>query len=148
MEKGEFLYMSSFVETKIEKLARHKQYASSFIKYSNRQLSRVYPKGLTRMDSSNYDPMVMWNAGSQMVALNYQTGGQWVWSIVCVWGGGGSIEIDSFLLMQGAGHQPLEPPRFLRHCSTLPALPYITLHLLHNNILINLLSLSLSLSFR
>ena len=86
MEKGEFLYMSSFVETKIEKLARHKQYASSFIKYSNRQLSRVYPKGLTRMDSSNYDPMVMWNAGSQMVALNYQTGGQWVWSIV--WGGG------------------------------------------------------------
>ena len=76
MEKGEFLYMSSFVETKIEKLARHKQYASSFIKYSNRQLSRVYPKGLTRMDSSNYDPMVMWNAGSQMVALNYQTGGK------------------------------------------------------------------------
>ena len=78
MEKGEFLYMSSFVETKIEKLARHKQYASSFIKYSNRQLSRVYPKGLTRMDSSNYDPMVMWNAGSQMVALNYQTGGKCV----------------------------------------------------------------------
>ena len=68
--------MSSFVETKIEKLARHKQYASSFVKYSNRQLSRVYPKGLTRMDSSNYEPMIMWNAGSQMVALNYQTGGK------------------------------------------------------------------------
>ena len=67
--------MSSFVETKIEKLARHKQYGSAFTKYSNRQLSRVYPKGLTRMDSSNYDPMIMWNAGSQMVALNYQTGG-------------------------------------------------------------------------
>ena len=76
MEKGQYLHMSSFVETKIEKLARHKQYASAFIKYSNRQLSRVYPKGLTRMDSSNYDPMVMWNAGSQMVALNYQTGGK------------------------------------------------------------------------
>ena len=76
METGQYLHMSSFVETKIEKLARHKQYASAFVKYSNRQLSRVYPKGLTRMDSSNYDPIVMWNAGSQMVALNYQTGGE------------------------------------------------------------------------
>ena len=75
MDKLAYLYMSSFVETKIEKLARHKQYGSAFTKYSNRQLSRVYPKGLTRMDSSNYDPMIMWNAGSQMVALNYQTGG-------------------------------------------------------------------------
>ena len=26
------------------------------------------------MDSSNYDPQPMWNAGSQMVALNFQTG--------------------------------------------------------------------------
>ena len=86
--------MSSFVETKIEKLARHKQYASSFIKYSNRQLSRVYPKGLTRMDSSNYDPVVMWNAGSQMVALNYQTGGVCVWVEVCVWGGGCDCILD------------------------------------------------------
>ena len=76
METGQYLHMSSFVETKIEKLARHKQYASAFVKYSNRQLSRVYPKGLTRMDSSNYDPIIMWNAGSQMVALNYQTGGE------------------------------------------------------------------------
>ena len=95
MEKGEFLYMSSFVETKIEKLARHKQYASSFIKYSNRQLSRVYPKGLTRMDSSNYDPMPMWNAGSQMVALNYQTGGGC--GLLCMYVCVGGLEIDSFL---------------------------------------------------
>ena len=36
------------------------------------QLSRVYPKG-SRVDSSNYDPQPMWNAGSQMVALNFQT---------------------------------------------------------------------------
>ena len=42
-------------------------------RYSNQQLSRVYPKG-TRVDSSNYDPQPMWNAGSQMVALNFQTG--------------------------------------------------------------------------
>ena len=40
--------------------------------YSHQQLSRVYPKG-SRVDSSNYDPQPMWNAGSQMVALNFQT---------------------------------------------------------------------------
>ena len=42
-------------------------------RYSSQQLSRVYPKG-SRVDSSNYDPQPMWNAGSQMVALNFQTG--------------------------------------------------------------------------
>ena len=37
-------------------------------------MSRIYPKG-TRMDSSNYSPQPFWNAGCQMVALNYQTMG-------------------------------------------------------------------------
>ena len=36
-------------------------------------MSRVYPKA-QRMDSSNYNPMPMWNTGSQMAALNFQTG--------------------------------------------------------------------------
>jgi phosphatidylinositol phospholipase C delta len=34
--------------------------------------SRIYPKG-TRVDSSNLDPCPAWAAGSQLVALNYQT---------------------------------------------------------------------------
>ena len=38
---------------------------------SERQLVRTYPKG-TRFDSSNYDPMQMWNCGIQLVALNFQ----------------------------------------------------------------------------
>lgn len=33
--------------------------------YNARQLSRVYPGGL-KMDSSNYDPQEMWNAGCQL----------------------------------------------------------------------------------
>ena len=35
--------------------------------------SRIYPKG-TRVDSSNYSPVTPWATGSQLVALNYQTG--------------------------------------------------------------------------
>ena len=38
---------------------------------TERQLVRTYPKG-TRFDSSNYDPLLMWKCGVQMVALNFQ----------------------------------------------------------------------------
>lgn len=44
-------------------------------RYNKRQMSRIYPKG-TRMDSSNYMPQMFWNAGCQMVALNFQTMGE------------------------------------------------------------------------
>eukprot|EP00063_Salmo_salar_P091241 XP_014066076.1 PREDICTED: 1-phosphatidylinositol 4,5-bisphosphate phosphodiesterase beta-1-like [Salmo salar] len=40
--------------------------------YNKQQLSRIYPKG-TRVDSSNYMPQLFWNAGCQLVALNFQT---------------------------------------------------------------------------
>ncbi|XP_032221029.2 1-phosphatidylinositol 4,5-bisphosphate phosphodiesterase zeta-1 isoform X2 [Nematostella vectensis] len=36
-----------------------------------KHLVRVYPKG-SRVDSSNYDPQAAWNAGMQMVSLNFQ----------------------------------------------------------------------------
>ena len=42
---------------------------------TERQLVRTYPSGL-RTDSSNYDPILMWNHGIQMVALNIQTPGK------------------------------------------------------------------------
>ncbi len=44
-----------------------------FLWYHIVQLSRVYPKA-QRVDSSNYNPLPMWNVGSQMAALNFQTG--------------------------------------------------------------------------
>ena len=75
VENGKYYQMSSFVETRIEKIVRNKSQVTPFVTYSKRQISRVYPKG-QRMDSSNYDPLCMWNAGSQMVSLNYQTGGK------------------------------------------------------------------------
>ncbi|XP_075229352.1 small wing phospholipase C gamma 1 isoform X2 [Lycorma delicatula] len=63
--------MSSFPETKAEKVMCQQE-SKFFHKYHQTQLSRVYPKG-QRIDSSNYNPVPMWNAGCQMVALNYQT---------------------------------------------------------------------------
>ncbi|XP_022122315.2 1-phosphatidylinositol 4,5-bisphosphate phosphodiesterase gamma-1 isoform X2 [Pieris rapae] len=66
-----FNEMSSFPETKAERLMCSQETAF-FMKYHAVQLSRIYPKG-QRIDSSNYSPLPFWNAGSQMVALNYQT---------------------------------------------------------------------------
>uniref|UniRef100_A0A336LNY5 Phosphoinositide phospholipase C n=1 Tax=Culicoides sonorensis TaxID=179676 RepID=A0A336LNY5_CULSO len=62
--------MSSFAETTGMNLL--KQQAIDFVNYNKRQMSRIYPKG-TRADSSNYMPQVFWNAGCQMVSLNFQT---------------------------------------------------------------------------
>ncbi|XP_050292853.1 1-phosphatidylinositol 4,5-bisphosphate phosphodiesterase gamma-1 isoform X2 [Anthonomus grandis grandis] len=67
-----FYEMSSFPETKAERLLCQLE-RPFFLKYHQVQFSRVYPNGL-RIDSSNYNPINMWNCGSQMVALNYQTG--------------------------------------------------------------------------
>ncbi|XP_037977873.1 1-phosphatidylinositol 4,5-bisphosphate phosphodiesterase gamma-1 isoform X2 [Plutella xylostella] len=66
-----FNEMSSFPETKAERLMCQTE-TQLFLKYHTIQLSRIYPKG-QRIDSSNYNPVPFWNAGSQMVALNYQT---------------------------------------------------------------------------
>ncbi|XP_030627050.1 1-phosphatidylinositol 4,5-bisphosphate phosphodiesterase beta-1 [Chanos chanos] len=62
--------MSSYVETKALELLTKSPV--EFVEYNKLQLSRIYPKG-TRMDSSNYMPQVFWNAGCQLVALNFQT---------------------------------------------------------------------------
>jgi len=67
-----FQEMSSFPETKAEKQF-FQQNTQLFLLYHRNQISRVYPKG-QRLDSSNFNPMPFWNIGSQMIALNYQTG--------------------------------------------------------------------------
>ncbi|XP_050405762.2 1-phosphatidylinositol 4,5-bisphosphate phosphodiesterase beta-1 isoform X2 [Patella vulgata] len=69
-KKGRSYEISSFVETQATNLL--KEYPVDFVNYNKRQLSRIYPKG-TRVDSSNFLPQVFWNAGCQLVALNYQT---------------------------------------------------------------------------
>lgn len=42
------------------------------IKLNQHMLVRTYPAG-SRTDSSNYNPVPMWNTGCQVVALNFQT---------------------------------------------------------------------------
>nr|XP_046264337.1 1-phosphatidylinositol 4,5-bisphosphate phosphodiesterase delta-1-like isoform X2 [Scatophagus argus] len=65
-----FYEMSSFKEGKAMDLA--KESANAYIRHNVEKLSRIYPGGF-RTDSSNYNPVSLWNAGCQIVALNFQT---------------------------------------------------------------------------
>ena len=65
--------MSSFEETNAVSWLKESPF--EFVKYNIRQISRIFPRG-TRLDSSNFMPQVFWNAGCQLVALNYQTLGE------------------------------------------------------------------------
>ena len=55
--------MSSFGEKKAMKFAKEESVA--MLQYNRRQLSRIYPNG-SRIDSSNYDPVPLWNVGCQL----------------------------------------------------------------------------------
>ncbi|KAJ8010958.1 hypothetical protein DPEC_G00080560 [Dallia pectoralis] len=68
--KQAFYEMSSFKETKAVNLAETA--ANAYIHHNMSKLSRIYPAG-SRTDSSNYNPVPMWNSGCQIVALNFQT---------------------------------------------------------------------------
>ncbi|KAM4605564.1 1-phosphatidylinositol 4,5-bisphosphate phosphodiesterase delta-1-like isoform 2-T2 [Polymixia lowei] len=65
-----FYEMSSFKECSAMKLAEES--ANNYIHHNMDKLSRIYPGG-SRTDSSNYNPVPLWNSGCQIVALNFQT---------------------------------------------------------------------------
>ncbi|XP_066508280.1 1-phosphatidylinositol 4,5-bisphosphate phosphodiesterase delta-1-like [Hoplias malabaricus] len=69
-EKQAFYEMSSFKEGDAAKYAEKS--ANEFIRHNSEKLSRIYPSSF-RTDSSNYNPVPLWNAGCQIVALNFQT---------------------------------------------------------------------------
>ncbi|KAK2168135.1 hypothetical protein LSH36_20g09029 [Paralvinella palmiformis] len=69
-KKNNCKQMSSFGESKAIYLSGNQP--DDYIKHNMWQLSRVYPSGM-RTDSSNYDPVPLWNVGCQLVALNFQT---------------------------------------------------------------------------
>jgi len=75
---GNPLEMSSFEETKNEKISKSSKDFHDMLTYSKTQMARTYPSG-KRIDSSNYNPIIGWNMGCQLVALNYQTSDEPMW---------------------------------------------------------------------
>ncbi|XP_052101647.1 uncharacterized protein LOC127735503 isoform X2 [Mytilus californianus] len=62
--------VSSLNEGKARTLCRRSPIG--VINHTEKQLMRTYPSGM-RIDSSNFNPVIFWAFGLQMVALNYQT---------------------------------------------------------------------------
>ena len=67
-------HMFSLSENAVNKLIRGGAMID-LIKHARGHLVRIYPKG-TRLSSSNYEPHRYWSAGAQLVALNWQTFGE------------------------------------------------------------------------
>ncbi|GBP65649.1 1-phosphatidylinositol 4,5-bisphosphate phosphodiesterase epsilon-1 [Eumeta japonica] len=61
---------SSVNEAIAKKICR--KHPLAVVAHTETQLVRTYPAGL-RIDSSNFDPVIFWSSGVQLVALNYQT---------------------------------------------------------------------------
>ena len=108
---GQYYHMSSFKETKaLKHIEKSEESSKTFVKYNSRQISRIYPRFTGRADSSNFNPLVFWNTGCQMVALNYQTDDKQVFLNSGKFmdnGGCGYVLKPSFLRTPDANYSPL-----------------------------------------
>lgn len=64
-------HMHSFSESKVRSLCRQTK-GKKWAIYNQSHMTRTFPGG-SRVDSSNYNPILAWSQGCQLVALNFQT---------------------------------------------------------------------------
>ena len=108
-ENGKYYQMSSFKESKMQSFCQDDENVIKFIRYNSRQISRIYP-GSARQNSSNLDPLLPWNAGCQMVALNYQTNDKTMFVNNAKFsdnGGCGYVLKPRFLIEPKIGYSPI-----------------------------------------
>ncbi|KAK8517155.1 hypothetical protein V6N13_092441 [Hibiscus sabdariffa] len=88
----------SMSEQQLEKAAV--THGKEIVRFTQRNILRVYPKG-TRVNSSNYNPLIGWMHGAQMVAFNMQGYGRSLWLMHGMFkanGGCGYLKKPDFLL--------------------------------------------------
>ncbi|KFH43651.1 1-phosphatidylinositol 4,5-bisphosphate phosphodiesterase-like protein [Hapsidospora chrysogenum ATCC 11550] len=71
-EAKEFNHIFSFQESTLQKNSRTKEMKMALDLHNMRYLMRVYPDP-TRVQSTNFDPLMYWRRGVQMAALNWQS---------------------------------------------------------------------------
>ncbi|CAH2054514.1 unnamed protein product [Thlaspi arvense] len=109
----------SLSEEQLEKAAE--KYAKQIVRFTQQNLLRIYPKG-TRVTSSNYNPLVGWSHGAQMVAFNMQGYGRSLWLMQGMFranGGCGYIKKPDILLKGGSDSDIFDPK------ATLPVTIYM-----------------------
>ena len=73
--RSPFVFSCSWGEGKMKRALASRKVLMKTMAFCQRHLMRVYP-AYYRLDSSNFGPQKVWNAGVQMVALNTQTCGR------------------------------------------------------------------------
>ncbi|KAJ0553174.1 putative phosphoinositide phospholipase C [Helianthus annuus] len=96
----------SLSEQELEKAA--KTHGPQIVRFTQRNILRVYPKGI-RFDSSNYNPLIGWMHGAQMVAFNMQGYGRSLWVMQGMFkanGGCGYVKKPDILMNKDAIFDP------------------------------------------
>ncbi|KAI3458553.1 hypothetical protein Pfo_015216 [Paulownia fortunei] len=96
-------------------------YGKDIVRFTQRNLLRVYPKGI-RFNSSNYNPLIGWTHGAQMVAFNMQGYGRSLWLMHGMFkanGGCGYVKKPDFLLKADSYGEVFDPKARLPVKTTL-----------------------------
>ncbi|WCJ19878.1 Phosphoinositide phospholipase C 4 [Euphorbia peplus] len=115
----------SLSEQQLEKTAE--TYGKEIVRFTQRNILRVYPKG-TRFNSSNYNPLIGWMHGAQMVAFNMQGYGRSLWLMQGMFranGGCGYVKKPDFLLQSGPHGDVFDPRVKLPVAKTLKVKVYM-----------------------
>lgn len=115
----------SLSEQALEKAAA--SHGTDVVRYTQRNLLRVYPKG-TRLNSSNYKPMIGWTHGAQMVAFNMQGYGKSLCLMHGMFrsnGGCGYVKKPDFLMKRGPRNEIFDPKVTLPVKKTLKVRVYM-----------------------
>ncbi|XP_002533650.2 phosphoinositide phospholipase C 2 [Ricinus communis] len=115
----------SLSEQQLEKAAE--THGKEIVRFTQRNILRVYPKGI-RVDSSNYNPLIGWMHGAQMVAFNMQGHGRSLWLMQGMFranGGCGYVKKPDFLLKSGPHGEVFDPRAKLPVKTTLKVKVYM-----------------------
>ncbi|KMT18203.1 hypothetical protein BVRB_2g023740 [Beta vulgaris subsp. vulgaris] len=115
----------SLSEPQLEKLAADR--GQEIVRFTQKNMLRIYPKG-TRITSSNYNPLIAWMHGAQMVAFNMQGYGRSLWLMQGMFranGGCGYVKKPNFLLNSGPNGEVFDPKVKLPVKKTLKVTVYM-----------------------
>ncbi|KAB1201432.1 Phosphoinositide phospholipase C 4 [Morella rubra] len=115
----------SLSEHALEKAAS--SHGMDVVRFTQRNLLRVYPKG-SRLNSSNYGPIIGWTHGAQMVAFNMQGYGKHLWLMHGMFrsnGGCGYVRKPDLLMKVGPDNHVFDPKANLQLKTTLKVNVYI-----------------------
>ncbi|XP_058748203.1 phosphoinositide phospholipase C 2-like isoform X1 [Vicia villosa] len=102
-------------------------HGKEIVRFTQKNILRVFPKG-TRIDSSNYNPLIGWVHGAQMVAFNMQGYGRSLWLMHGMFranGGCGYVKKPDFLLTTGPDNKVFDPKAKLPVKTTLKVTVYM-----------------------